>query len=370
MTDAADEQAAWLTQIRRSGISVDREGRFIHEGAEVAHEGLKRALFRWLDRLPPPDGRYVLRLDERRFAYLEDVADTPLVARAARIDPAGDVRLALSDGSEEPLDPGDADRRRRRRAARLGARRPPGGAARHLRRRRARRPHHRGRRSSASCGSRASRSSPASVGKVTTKRAPPSGERLIVDVDVAAVVEDDLAHDRQPQPGAVLLAGDVGIEDPLAALGRYAGAVVVDGQTRAAFGRAGRHGDADLAACDRRPRRPARRSRPGWPARPQQHPVAQRADVPVARRPSGTRCHSGMGAREVLDDLRQIDAAPAPPWAAWRTPKNRRPGGGWRRPPRSGSPARSPAGAGSRRRRRGTSRPAPARRAGSASAGS
>jgi hypothetical protein len=105
MSDAADEQAAWLEQIRRSGIRVDREGRFIHEGAEVTHEGLKQALFRWLDRLPPPDGRYVLRLDERRFAYLDDVEDTPLVARAARIDPAGGIRLALSDGSDEPLDP-------------------------------------------------------------------------------------------------------------------------------------------------------------------------------------------------------------------------------------------------------------------------
>jgi hypothetical protein len=105
MGEGADEQAAWLETIRRSGIRLDREGRFIHEGAEVTHEGLKRALFRWLDRLPAPDGRYVLRLDERRFAYLEDVADTPLVARAARIDPAGAVHLALSDGSEEPLDP-------------------------------------------------------------------------------------------------------------------------------------------------------------------------------------------------------------------------------------------------------------------------
>jgi hypothetical protein len=105
MSDAADDQAAWLEQIRRSGIRVDREGRFIHEGAEVTHEGFKRALYRWLDRLPPPDGRYVLRLDERRFAYLDDVADTPLVARAARIDPAGGVCLALSDGTEEPLDP-------------------------------------------------------------------------------------------------------------------------------------------------------------------------------------------------------------------------------------------------------------------------
>src|SRR3982751_2674423 len=105
MGNAADEQAAWLDQIRRSGIRIDREGRFVHEGAEVTHEGFKRALYRWLDRLPPPDGRYVLRLDERRFAYLEDVADTPLVARAARIDPTGTVLLALSDGNEERLDP-------------------------------------------------------------------------------------------------------------------------------------------------------------------------------------------------------------------------------------------------------------------------
>jgi hypothetical protein len=102
MTEA--EQAAFVERLRRSGIRVDREGRFIHEGAEVTHEGLRRALFRWLDRLPPPDGRYVLRLDERRFAYL-DVDDTPLVARAARVDPTGAVWLALSDGAEEPLDP-------------------------------------------------------------------------------------------------------------------------------------------------------------------------------------------------------------------------------------------------------------------------
>jgi hypothetical protein len=98
------EHAAFIERLRRSGIRVDREGRFIHEGAEVTHAGLRQALFRWLDRLPPPDDRYVLRLDERRFAYL-DVDDTPLVARAARIDPAGAIWLALSDGAEETLDP-------------------------------------------------------------------------------------------------------------------------------------------------------------------------------------------------------------------------------------------------------------------------
>ncbi len=105
---AASADAAWLDKLRQSGIRVDSEGRFIHEGEEVSHEGLKAALFRWLDRLPPADpaarGRgYVLRLDERRFAYL-DVDDTPLVARAARV--AGEtILLSLSDGAEEPLDP-------------------------------------------------------------------------------------------------------------------------------------------------------------------------------------------------------------------------------------------------------------------------
>ena len=103
MSEAADEQAAWLEQIRRSGIGVDREGRFVHEGAEVTHEGLKRALFRWLDRLPPPDGRYVLRLDERRFAYLDDVADTPLVAesRGSGRKPERGVRSAKINYSSE-----------------------------------------------------------------------------------------------------------------------------------------------------------------------------------------------------------------------------------------------------------------------------
>lgn len=90
-----------IERLRRSGIVIDREGEFRHEGQPVLHEGLRRALFRWLDRLP--DGRVVLRLDPERFAYVE-VEDTPLVARAARLD-GGAVLLSLSDGSEEALAP-------------------------------------------------------------------------------------------------------------------------------------------------------------------------------------------------------------------------------------------------------------------------
>lgn len=102
MAERAD--AELIERLRRSGIRIDRDGRFIHEGEEVLHQGLRQALFRWLDRLPPPDGRYVLRLDERRLAYL-DVDDTPLVARSARIDDGGRIWLGLSDGSEEALAP-------------------------------------------------------------------------------------------------------------------------------------------------------------------------------------------------------------------------------------------------------------------------
>jgi uncharacterized protein len=98
-----EEQAAFLERVRRSGIKVDRQGRFWHEGAEVKHLGLKQALFRWLDRLPPPEDRYVLRLDAQRFAYLE-VEDTPLVATSMRWS-GQQALLGLQDGSEETLDP-------------------------------------------------------------------------------------------------------------------------------------------------------------------------------------------------------------------------------------------------------------------------
>ena len=91
---------AELEKLRRSGIRLDAEGRFWHEGQEVTHHGLRAAFFRWLDR--NPDGRYVLRLDERRFVYL-DVDDAPFLVRSLRWE--GDRALAvLSDGSEEPLE--------------------------------------------------------------------------------------------------------------------------------------------------------------------------------------------------------------------------------------------------------------------------
>ncbi len=105
-TDAVtDDHAAFLERIRRSGIRIDREGEFWHEGETVRHEGLRRALYRWLDREggSGTPARYVLRLDESRFATIE-VEDTPLVARALRWE-GSRALLALSDGAEEALDP-------------------------------------------------------------------------------------------------------------------------------------------------------------------------------------------------------------------------------------------------------------------------
>lgn len=91
-----------LERLRRSGIRLDIEGRFLHEGQEVRHAGLRAALWRWLDR--DPDGRYVLRLDERRFVCL-DVDDAPHRVRSLRWEGERAIVL-LADGSEEPLDPG------------------------------------------------------------------------------------------------------------------------------------------------------------------------------------------------------------------------------------------------------------------------
>jgi hypothetical protein len=89
-----------IERLRQTGIRLDREGRFWHEGAVVTHRGFQLALLRWLDRLD--DGRPILRLDEKRYAYV-DVDDAELLALSARWD--GDrAILALNDETEEELD--------------------------------------------------------------------------------------------------------------------------------------------------------------------------------------------------------------------------------------------------------------------------
>ncbi|MDB4968001.1 MAG: hypothetical protein JWN44_3690 [Myxococcales bacterium] len=91
---------AEIEKLRQSGIRLDADGHFWHEGAQVTHHGLRAAFWRWLDR--NPDGRWVLRLDDKRFVYL-DVDGAPFVVRSARWE--GDrAMMRLSDDSDEELD--------------------------------------------------------------------------------------------------------------------------------------------------------------------------------------------------------------------------------------------------------------------------
>lgn len=109
MTDA--DQSPRMTpeqieRLRRCGLRLDREGRWWHEGAQVQHGGLNAALHRWLDRLD--DGRYVVRIDEQRYAYVE-VEDAPYMVRNLTTglrDEQPEVMLGLSDESTEGLDYG------------------------------------------------------------------------------------------------------------------------------------------------------------------------------------------------------------------------------------------------------------------------
>ena len=91
---------AEIERLRQSGIRLDREGRFWHEGEEVTHGGMRAAFWRWLDR--NPDGRYVLRLDDHRFVYV-DVDDAPHLVRSLRWE-KDRASVLLADGTEEELD--------------------------------------------------------------------------------------------------------------------------------------------------------------------------------------------------------------------------------------------------------------------------
>lgn len=104
MTNLTDE---WIERLRQSGLRLARDGTWWHEGQPVRHEGMTRAFHRWLDRLD--DGRYVLRLDEHRYAYVE-VEDAPILASSARIS-QDRVHLILSNEREEPLDPASLEKR-------------------------------------------------------------------------------------------------------------------------------------------------------------------------------------------------------------------------------------------------------------------
>jgi hypothetical protein len=71
-----------LDKLRQIGLRLDRSGQFWQGGGRVEHARLRLALLRWLDVM---DGRDVVRLDDKRYAYV-DVEDAHLRALSARWD--------------------------------------------------------------------------------------------------------------------------------------------------------------------------------------------------------------------------------------------------------------------------------------------
>lgn len=86
---------------RESTIVLDAEGRFHHDGAVVEHPGMARAFASWIE-LHPDDGRFILN-NGYDWSYFQ-VADVPFFVHGVR-EQDGALLLALSDGSESPLDP-------------------------------------------------------------------------------------------------------------------------------------------------------------------------------------------------------------------------------------------------------------------------
>jgi hypothetical protein len=87
---------AMIEKMRAIGLRLDRAGTFWHEGTAVSHPRLRQALLRWLD--VRDDGRDIVRLDEKRYAYVE-IDDAHLRARSARWD--GDRCFVLWDDDRE-----------------------------------------------------------------------------------------------------------------------------------------------------------------------------------------------------------------------------------------------------------------------------
>src|SRR5439155_18064911 len=75
-----------------------------------------------------------------------------------------------------------------------------------------------------------------------------AAERALVRGNHAPVLDDDLLHDGETEPGAVVLRRDIGVEDAFAALRGDPGAVVVHVDDPEISGAIERDGDATLRA--------------------------------------------------------------------------------------------------------------------------
>jgi hypothetical protein len=90
-----------IEKMRAIGLRLDKAGTFWHEGASVSHPRLRQALLRWLD-VRDEDGRDIVRLDDKRYAYV-DVEDAHLRALSARWD-GERCTILWDDDQEEELD--------------------------------------------------------------------------------------------------------------------------------------------------------------------------------------------------------------------------------------------------------------------------
>lgn len=87
---------------RESRIVLGANGRFSNGGIPVEHEGMAAAFASWI-RKHPDDGRFILT-NGYDWTYFT-VTDAPFFVR--HVERVGEQAiLRLSDGTEEPLDPG------------------------------------------------------------------------------------------------------------------------------------------------------------------------------------------------------------------------------------------------------------------------
>ena len=82
-----------------SGLVLDPEGRWFHDGAPVEHPKIVEVFNRGIERAP--DGRYLLRVADD-WCWVE-VQGTPLQVLSVRVD--GEVTATYSNGRVEPLRP-------------------------------------------------------------------------------------------------------------------------------------------------------------------------------------------------------------------------------------------------------------------------
>jgi hypothetical protein len=91
---------------RESTIVLDKEGRFLHDGALVTHPGMAKAFSSWIAR-HPDDGRFILN-NGYDWTYFR-VEDAPFQVVSLQFsgepERAERVSVELSDGTCEPFDP-------------------------------------------------------------------------------------------------------------------------------------------------------------------------------------------------------------------------------------------------------------------------